>query len=60
MTFDKRFKLDTDFLGSEDGSEVISVIADSDFEDDNTGDYPDNLPLLPLRNTVYSRVLFFQ
>jgi len=52
MTFDQRFKLDTDFLGSEDGSEVISVIADSDFEDDNIGDYPDNLPLLPLRNTV--------
>ena len=38
---------------SEDGSEIISVIADSDFEDDNSGNYPENLPLLPLRNTVF-------
>ena len=52
MTFDHRFKLDGDFLGDEDGSEIISVIADSDFEDDSTGNYPENLPLLPLRNTV--------
>lgn len=52
MTFDHRFKLETDFLGEEDGSEIISVIADSDFEDDNSGEYPENLPLLPLRNTV--------
>ena len=52
MTFDNRFKLDSDFLGEEDGSEIISVIADSDFEDDNSGEYPENLPLLPLRNTV--------
>ncbi|MEN8733145.1 MAG: endopeptidase La [Bacteroidia bacterium] len=27
-------------------------MADSDFEDDSTGEYPSNLPLLPLRNTV--------
>ena len=40
MTFDHRFKLDGDFLGDEDGSEIISVIADSDFEDDSTGNYP--------------------
>lgn len=39
-------------MSGEDGSEVISVIADSDFEDDSTGEYPSNLPLLPLRNTV--------
>ncbi|MDG2455409.1 MAG: endopeptidase La [Bacteroidia bacterium] len=52
MTFDNKFKLSTDFLDSADGSEVISVIADSDFEDDNKKEYPTNLPLLPLRNTV--------
>lgn len=52
MTFDNKFILGSDFLGGEDGSEVISVIADSDFEDDNKGEYPTNLPLLPLRNTV--------
>jgi ATP-dependent Lon protease len=52
MTFDNRFKLTSNFMGEEDGSEIISVIADSDFEDDNTSDYPSNLPLLPLRNTV--------
>ncbi|MDB9882333.1 endopeptidase La [Bacteroidia bacterium] len=52
MTFDNKFKLGADFIGDEDGSEIISVIADSDFEDDNKGDYPTNLPLLPLRNTV--------
>ena len=52
MTFDNKFKLNRDFLDSADGSEVISVIADSDFEDDNKKEYPSNLPLLPLRNTV--------
>ena len=52
MTFDNKFKLSSDFLDSADGSEVISVIADSDFEDDNKKEYPTNLPLLPLRNTV--------
>lgn len=52
MTFDNRFSLAEDFLTEEDGSEVISVVADSDFEDDNKSDYPSNLPLLPLRNTV--------
>ena len=52
MTFDNRFKVASDFLSEEDGSEVISVIADSDFEDDNKGNYPDTLPILPLRNTV--------
>ena len=52
MTFDNRFKLSSDLIGDEDGSEIISVIADSDFEDDNKGEYPSNLPLLPLRNTV--------
>lgn len=52
MTFDNKFSLGGDFLSAEDGSEVISVIADSDFEDDNKGNYPTNLPLLPLRNTV--------
>lgn len=39
-------------MNDEDGSEIISVIADSDFEDDNSSEYPTNLPLLPLRNTV--------
>ena len=39
-------------MNDEDGSEIISVIADSEFEDDNNSDYPTNLPLLPLRNTV--------
>ena len=39
-------------MNDEDGSEIISVIADSDFEDDTNSDYPTNLPLLPLRNTV--------
>ncbi|PCJ66417.1 MAG: endopeptidase La [Bacteroidetes bacterium] len=52
MTFDNRFKLASNLIGDEDGSEIISVIADSDFEDDNTSEYPSNLPLLPLRNTV--------
>ena len=52
MTFDNKFSLGSDFLNAEDGSEVISVIADSDFEDDNKKEYPTNLPLLPLRNTV--------
>ena len=52
MTFDNKFKLSSDFLDSADGSEVISVIADSDFEDDNKKEYPTNLPLLPLRNTL--------
>ncbi len=52
MTFDNRFTLVDDFLGDEDGTEIISVVADSDFEDDNKGDYPANLPILPLRNTV--------
>lgn len=52
MTFDNNFKLGGEFLSDQDGSEVISVIADSDFEDDSKGEYPDNLPLLPLRNTV--------
>ena len=52
MTFDNKLTFGGDFLSGEDGSEVISVIADSDFEDDSTGEYPSNLPLLPLRNTV--------
>lgn len=52
MTFDNKITFGGDFLSGEDGSEVISVIADSDFEDDSTGEYPSNLPLLPLRNTV--------
>ena len=52
MTFNNRIILGGDFIGDEDGSEIISVIADSDFEDDNKGTYPDNLPILPLRNTV--------
>jgi ATP-dependent Lon protease len=52
MTFDNRFKLADDLIGNEDESEIISVITDSDFEDDNTSDYPVNLPILPLRNTV--------
>ena len=52
MTFDNRFKLGGDILNEEDGSEIISVIADNDFEDDSNSQYPDNLPLLPLRNTV--------
>ncbi len=52
MTFDNKFTLGGNFFDSEDGSEVISVIADSDFEDDNTSEYPSNLPILPLRNTV--------
>lgn len=52
MTFDNKFTLGSNFFDSEDGSEVISVIADSDFEDDNTSEYPTNLPILPLRNTV--------
>jgi ATP-dependent Lon protease len=52
MTFDNRFKLTNEFMNDEDGSEIISVIADSDFEDDTNSDYPTNLPLLPLRNTV--------
>jgi ATP-dependent Lon protease len=52
MTFDNRIVLGGDFIGDEDGSEIISVIADSDFEDDNKGTYPENLPILPLRNTV--------
>mgnify|MGYP001591786241 FL=1 len=52
MTFDNRFKLGEHLLGEEDGTEIISIVADSDFEDDNKSDYPDNLPILPLRNTV--------
>ncbi len=52
MTFDNRFKLGGDFIGDNEGAEIISVIADSDFEDDTKANYPTNLPLLPLRNTV--------
>lgn len=52
MTFDNRFKLGGDFIGDDEGAEIISVIADSDFEDDTKANYPTNLPLLPLRNTV--------
>lgn len=52
MTFDNKIKLSGDFINDEDGSEIISIIADSDFEDDNSSEYPSNLPLLPLRNTV--------
>ena len=59
MTFDQRFKLASDFLEDEEGQEIISVITDSDFEDDEKGDYPDALPILPLRNTVmYPGVVF--
>jgi ATP-dependent Lon protease len=52
MTFDNNIKISGDFANEEDGSEIISIIADSDFEDDNTSEYPSNLPILPLRNTV--------
>ncbi len=52
MTFDKNIVFGSELQGEADGSEIISVIADSDFEDDSKGTYPSNLPLLPLRNTV--------
>ncbi|MGB1037327.1 MAG: endopeptidase La [Bacteroidia bacterium] len=52
MTFDNKIVLSGEVIGDTDGSEIISVIADSDFEDDSKGEYPSNLPLLPLRNTV--------
>ena len=52
MKFDNNIKISGDFANEEDGSEIISIIADSDFEDDNTSEYPSNLPILPLRNTV--------
>ncbi|MEY2923746.1 MAG: hypothetical protein RLZZ337_286, partial [Bacteroidota bacterium] len=52
MTFDNKFELSGAILGDDEGAEIISVIADSDFEDDTRANYPTNLPLLPLRNTV--------
>lgn len=59
MTFNDRFFLNSDFLEDEEGQEVFSVVTDSDFEDDEKGDYPDVLPILPLRNTVmYPGVVF--
>ena len=52
MTFDNKIVFSDEMMSDADGSEIISVIADSDFEDDSKGEYPSNLPLLPLRNTV--------
>ena len=59
MTFNKRFALSPELLEEEEGQEVISIITDSDFEDDEKGNYPDTLAILPLRNTVmYPGVVF--
>ena len=52
MTFDNKIKLGDELAGESGGSEIITVVADSDFEDDNKAVYPTNLPILPLRNTV--------
>lgn len=59
MTFDKRFYIGTDFFGEDEGQEIISVVADHNFEEDNKRSYPSTLPILPLRNTVlYPGVVF--
>ena len=34
MKFDNNIKISGDFANEEDGSEIISIIADSDFEDE--------------------------
>ena len=36
MIFNNRFQFGDEFLSDEEGTEIISVIADSDFEDDKS------------------------
>ena len=48
MTFDTIFGKNIELLGEEDGHEIISVITDSDFEDNEKQTYPETLPILPL------------
>lgn len=52
MTFDNQIKLVEDYLNEEEGTEIISVVADGNFDEEHKADYPTNLPILPLRNTV--------